>query len=446
MAVRVMPLSGVLKTLELLKLELPVVLKNRAIPLIVLGSLPFIGSMTYAQTLQETVSLALGYQSDARMADLQILDQQSRLADAQNQTGLKLSATGELGIGYVQPEHGANFPQPGKRYPVTFGLQLSKPLYTGGREELGIEAAQAGVDAAEASREQARLQVRMMAINVQSALVRDQLILEVLQKSQTGLDRAVFDAEKRFAAGEVTKTDVAQAHARKAQGLASISRAQATLQVDRTRYAQLTGQSPRNIPTVLNAPKVPSLDTALNLAQNSPALEAARAQLTAAERSYNVSLRSFWPTVQLAGHAIHQKDSDLSRTGINSFGVSLQANLPLIDGGRDRIDQQKARVQVELAEERINGLRQTLEQKIREDYALWQSSQQQAASLLVVRTAAESALDTIAKEMELGTRTTFDLLTAQRDLVDAQTQIIVNQQEQAVRSYQILTDIGLIRR
>ena len=139
---------------------------------------------------------------------------------------------------------------------------------------------------------------------------------------------------------------------------------------------------------------------------------------------------------------MQQQNENFINSRIGNYGVNLKATIPLLDGGLSTANRQREQVQVDLAREKINGLQQNLEQRVRQDYAQLSSSQMQVSALDQTIVAAQLALDTISREIELGTRTTFDLLSAERTLQDAQTQKILNQQDQVVAAYQLLADTG----
>lgn len=397
-----------------------------------------------SQTLQDTLQLALAHHADARLATLNIQAQQAERAYAQAQTGWQLAATGEVGLGRIDTG-GAVFPVEGGRQLKSFGLQLSKPLYTAGRDDTRIAIADASIAQAEANQRQTNMQVRLLVIAIHSALSRDKAIIQLEQDTQAALDRAVSDANKRLKAGEVTRTDVAQAQARQALGVASQSRAQAALLIDQARYQALTGAEPVDIPTLLpTLTDMPSLDTLINALEQSPALDAARQAVEVAKRHVHLTTLGLKPSVQLTGHAVNQQDTDFSRDRIQSYGLSVQANWPLLDGGSNSAEQQRAYAQLALAEAKLDATRDQQLQNLRTDYAQWRTSQDQEPALRQAKDAAELALNTIRRELELGTRTTYDLLTAERDLLDARTQCVLNQEEQAVRGYQVLADAGLL--
>ena len=400
----------------------------------------------YAQTLAETVDLALHYQSSLKVGELQILDQEAALLQAQARDGLTLTLAGSAGRGHIDTPANVLFPEAGTHNMGVVDLEANYPIYTAGRREVGISVAQAGLAAAQSSVQDAQMQTRFAAIASYCAIVRDQALLKLARDTQLSLDRAVSDAQKRLKVGEVTKTDVAQASAQQAQGLATQTRAVSALIIDQARYRQLTGVDPVDLPTVLQAPTVPSsLQLALAQMPTTPALEAARQQLVQAEQQLALTKLELSPTVSIQTYASEQRNENFINTQVGNYGINLKASIPLLDGGVNRANRQRGQVQVDLARERINGLSQSIEQRIRQDYAQYTASQLQVSALEQTIVAAQLALDTIRREIELGTRTTFDLLTAQRTLQDAETQKILNQQDQIIAAYQLLADTGQLK-
>ena len=424
---------------------LPVTLSRIASPLLLnLVVVTLLGTSFngHAQTLADSIELAKNYQSERRIAGLQIEDQIAQLAQTRAQYGIKLNANAELGAGYISTEKDALFPEEGKRFPQSVGVQFSYPLYNAGREKLAVLAAQTGVEAAQANVAYVDTQAALAAISLHAAITRDLALIQLEQDNQRALDQASRDTGLRLKAGEVTKTDLAQANARQAQGVAKQSRATANLKIDQSRYMQLTGQAPQSLEPLQQLPQVPDATDATALIEHTALIETARLQLKAAQQQLDLSHRESYPTVQLAGRANTQKDSDFSTSRLGAYGVSLQASLPILDGGTRKADILRAQSKVAIAQEQLDNTRRQLQQRLTENYAMLETSQQQYPALIKARDAAELALKTIRRELELGTRTTYDLLTAEQVLLDANTQLILNQEDQALNAYQILAQLN----
>ena len=56
--------------------------------------------------------------------------------------------------------------------------------------------------------------------------------------------------------------------------------------------------------------------------------------------------------------------------------------------------------------------------------------------------AASLARDSMRKELQVGTRTTLDLLNAEQELLSAKVHLLLKQQERSLLGYQVLAVIG----
>lgn len=408
---------------------------------IVLLSLASLPTISQAQTLNETIALAQKYQSEQRLAGLQVEDQQAQLEQIRAKYNPTLSATASVGEMYLDlGKTGQALHIPKKHFTQNGGLQFDYPLYTGGRKQLSIDAAQDGIDAAEANVQDINNQTILTAVSMHAAITRDTALIQLQQDEQRALDQAQRDTALRLKAGEVTKTDLAQATARQAQGTAAIQRAQANLQIDQAKYFQLTGQQAKDIEPINNIPSVPAdLNNAYQLLEQTPALAQARLQVKAAEKQLSLNEHEAYPSLKVTGGTTNMHDQDMS-SNIGYYHVALQANLPIFDGGVRKADVMKAKSGVNIATEKLESLRRQKQKSLATSYATLQADQAQYQALIQARDAAQLAQDTIKRELDLGTRTTYDLLNAQRDLLDAKTQIVLNQEEQALSAYQILVD------
>ena len=75
-------------------------------------------------------------------------------------------------------------------------------------------------------------------------VVRDEFGAEAQQTNVELLKKQLEAAQARFDVGEITRTDVAQAEARLAAGLASETSAQATLKASRLAFERSVGEAP----------------------------------------------------------------------------------------------------------------------------------------------------------------------------------------------------------
>lgn len=428
----------------------------------------------HAQTLEQTMVAAQNYQTSLKQADLATQLQAQHLNQVNAQYGLSVGAMAQLGLGEVGVETGAMFPTEGKRIPKNFGLSASYPLYTGGRKTSALTVAQAELTNSQQQQQQAYQQVSLQALIAHLNVLEKQDLLGLVQANQASLDKAVSDARKRLKAGVVTKTDLAQAQAGQAEGVANIAAVQAALAVANNHYQHITGEVPTNLQRVTLADitlnhmrsryhqelDVASVDLsqlltwqasdfnepnpALPMLVNNPNLRAAQAAVATATAKRSQANHLLSPSVQLTAHATSQDDSDMSTYRLTSTGVMLEAKLPLFDAGASKAAKTQANLAIALAHEQVRQVQLQLTEQLRNLAIEQHSLIAQQRALAVAEKAAVLSLNTIKRELALGTRTTYDLLVAQQQLNSLYSKQIQNDNAKKINRARVLALMGML--
>ncbi len=263
------------------------------------------------------------------------------------------------------------------------------------------------------------------------------------KKTLTNLHRSLFESQRRFDVGMITRADLAQVLAQVAQGQADVTQAQSNLSISEAQFYQITGIYPENLAKVDQLPMITlSLDEILAKTKNHPALIQAKYEKQAAEQQFALSKRELWPTVMLTSRAGKQEEASYIGSESNNYMVGVQLNVPLFDDGLNRANVRKAQTDVDLSHQKIRSLELDLNQRVQTTYAQLLSVRQNKNALQNAIDAAEIALLYTRKEFELGTKTTFDLLNTEQKLLDVKTQKTVNEQDEIVFVYQLLDQMG----
>ena len=85
------------------------------------------------------------------------------------------------------------------------------------------------------------------AVTAYGDVVRDQAIVRLRENNVTVLTRDLKATQDRFNVGEVTRTDVAQAQARRAAAVAALDLARANLKTSRATFERVVGHPPSNL-------------------------------------------------------------------------------------------------------------------------------------------------------------------------------------------------------
>src|SRR5215468_8964960 len=125
--------------------------------------------------------------------------------------------------------------------PSSVGLAATQTLFNGFQTANRIRQAESNTSAAREALRVAEQTVLLNAATAYMDLIRDSALLELQRRNVEVLQEQLRQTRDRFNVGEVTRTDVAQAESRLAQGRASVLTAEAHYARSRANYRQFVG-------------------------------------------------------------------------------------------------------------------------------------------------------------------------------------------------------------
>jgi outer membrane protein len=164
--------------------------------------------------------------------------------------------------------------------------------------------------------------------------VRDQAILTLRENNVTVLTRDLKAAKDRFSVGEVTRTDVAQAEARRAGAVGALDLARANLKTSRAAYERVIGHPPSGLVEPRPSPQVPkTLAAATEIAaRESPGVVAALYREQAARFNIEIIRGELLPTVTLEADYSRRFDSSPGSLENESSSVTGRVTVPFYTG------------------------------------------------------------------------------------------------------------------
>jgi len=340
----------------------------------------------------------------------------------------------------------APFPQSGYRTPNSMALAASQPLYNGGRSAALEEAARRQLEAALERRRDVGGKLILATLTAYLDLKRDREILRLGQSTHDTLRQARHDAGKRFDAGEATRTDVSQADARVAEAGAQVLRAEAQLRASEITLSRLLGE----VPTDLDAgwprqlPTAASREEAVRLSKKAPGVVSAQEAGHAAAAQVQLAQAEGRPQLSLDGHAVTRDDTEFGYSRLNTWAVQLKVNVPILTGGR--VPAKVAEASARAAASRFNAedVQAFYAQTAASEWEMLGAAQQVITAVQAQVQAAELSLDGVEKELRVGSRTTLDLLDAQRELLAARVNLVVAERDRAVTAFRLLAACGTL--
>jgi outer membrane protein len=400
-----------------------------------------------AETLIDTLAQAYRYnpQLDAERARLRATDEDVSRANSGYRPNI--NATADIGAVKTNPNPGSS----STTEPKSYGVTLVQPIFRGFQVTNAVNAAEATV---RAGREQLRLveqNVLLDAVSAYGDVVRDQAIVRHREDNLRFLTQELKAAQDRFSVGEVTKTDVAQAQARKAGGQADLDLARANLKSSRAVYEQVVGSPPQGLrepnPNIRLLPS--NLEEAIAIGTRENPQVVGALYIEQASRFQVDQVRGeLLPDIQL--EATYDKSFDNSGgTGfgtidsVETTAVVGRLNVPLYANGGEvyaRVRQAKHTHVSRLQE--IEQARALAQSQVAQAWSQRQGFKARLQSDKATIQANNTALQGVREEEKVGQRTLLDVLDAQGELLLSQIQLEVTKRDLLVASYSVIAAIG----
>jgi outer membrane protein len=286
-----------------------------------------------AETLHQAMAAAYKYnpQIDAERARLRATDEDVAIANS----GFRPNIAGSADVTHdwqrTRPPSAGDGGNTSKGYSVN----LTQPIFNGFRTINAVSEAEAFV---RASREVLRTTEQGILLQAATAfmdVIRDQAIARLRENNVNVLSRELQATRDRFSVGEVTRTDVAQAEARRAASISALDLARSNLKISRAAFERVIGHPASRLvepPPYSRLPK--TQDDATTIAtRESPAVVAALYREQAARFTVDRIWGELLPSVSLEAGYSQRFDPSSSVDEREGASVSGRVSIPIYEGG-----------------------------------------------------------------------------------------------------------------
>lgn len=394
------------------------------------------------RAVDEAVPQALsGYRPRAQLqADAGVLFQQERVREEREVT--ISGADGEAQDITVQTQRTRRQ----TTLPRGAEFSLEQNLFDGGRTRNSVRQAESQVLAARETLRNSEQNVLLDAAMAYMDVLRDQALLDLQRANAKLLEETLFQARERYATGQITRTDVAQAEARLASARAQVNLAGANLNASRGRYRQVIGTEPRALAQGMPVPdkllpRDVAAGTRIALTEH-PAIAAALHGVDAAELEVKVVKSELYPSVGLAAGLSRRYDSEARGDRLSAGSATLQVNVPIYEGGEVYARTRQAKESTRQRRAEAESARDEVRAALATAWGVLEAANAQIAASQAQIRASEIALNGVRGEAREGQRTTLDVLNAQQELLNARVNLTTAQRDQVVASYALLLATG----
>jgi len=325
---------------------------------------------------------------------------------------------------------------------------VDQPIYTGGRATADIAAAVASVRAGRQALRGNEGDLLAQVITAYVDIRRDERIVAVRTQDVADLTATLAEIKARREAGELTRTDIAQAQAQLEISRALLASSLADLETSRADYAAVVGRNPGVLAAEPPLPQLPrSVDDAYDIAeQDNPELAQARYAELSSREQIVAARAATRPTLSLEGTAglsgradpFYLHNDDQAFTGVAVLTV------PLYAGGRTRSLIAQAGDRNVADRLRIEAARRDVVLRVRE---AWNGVVTTRRNIVIQTAQVEAArvqTEGMFEEYRVGLRSTFDVIYAQQTLRDARISLLASQRDLYVEEATLLRRLGLL--
>lgn len=409
-------------------------------------------SVTSTVSMAENLSNVLSYTYEnsltinAERAGLKATDESVSRA----KSGYRPSVVGQGSIGrsHFQSIYNKEFGgEKAEQYvdPNSISINFIQPVFSGLSTYNSVEAAKSQVRSARSNLENTEQAALLDAISVYMDVIRDKAVLKLQINNEKVLRRHLDSYQKRFKAGELTRTDVAQSEARLSGATANRIAAEGNLQVSNANYFDVVGLEPATqmddvTDTTIRLPK--SLDEAIRLAlTNNPQIKAYEHAVKAAGYTVNAKKGILAPQVDISAGAAKQHDYNTFKRN-DTWEVMANVRVPLYQSGSEYSDIRAAKQTENQYRILLSKIRQSVRSQTISAWENYTSNKAQIHSIQAQIKASKIALDGVIREAQVGSRTVLDVLDAEQEHLDNQVSLIKVHRDEIVSAYTLLSAIG----
>jgi adhesin transport system outer membrane protein len=331
-----------------------------------------------------------------------------------------------------------NYPSYGDKNVTT--LRLQQPLWTGGRLSAGLDKAQSGVLASQASLEATRQDLGLRVVQIYAdwygALLKRQALDKSLQAHQT-LRAQIL---RRIGNGVSPQSDLTLLVGRQQQTEADQSAARAQEQTALGRLSQMLGRAlqpqalAQSVSAALALEDDPQdlMDQAQTL---SPSVLRLQAQARMADAEISERRADLSPEVYLRAERQYGNFAVPNSAPINRYFVGFSSRFGAGLSSLSQVGGAQARFDAALAD--IDSTRISLGEQIQADFAQAQAGQARLGALQASLASSDDIAKAWSRQFVAGRKTWLDVMNAVREQAQLETQIADARASQLLLSWRL---------
>ncbi len=345
--------------------------------------------------------------------------------------------------------------------PSSFDIDLSQPL--GYTKALNLKQSKNKLDIAKLTLYSTTQDVLFKASKAYYTVLKDYFLVDVSKRNEENLIKKLDATEKRFEFKDVTKTDVFQAKARLAEATSKRIEAENNLEISISDFKSVVGREPdvnwfkSDETQIVDAnpkdwskfgelPILPfSLDESIQTGlEKNPDYKKLQLQLKNSKLDIKKNNLNFAPEFSVSGSVGRDLDSSRTVERKDTYSVTAKVSVPLFNKGHNIINLEKSKDSAITIIKSIESKKLDLTFQIKSSWKKIESTKSSIESLGISVESNVMAVEGVTKEAGVGTRTTLEILDAQKDLTQAESSLVNAQYQLIISSFELLKLCGVL--
>jgi len=395
-----------------------------------------------ALTLDQALASAYEYSPriDAERARLRATDEEVPIA----QSGYRpdIGATADVGYNVSNTNPGPTT----QTKPRGYGISITQPIFRGFQVTNAVSQAESLVRAGRETLRAVEQEILLEAVTAFMDVVRDQAIIRLNENNLKVLSEELKATQDRFAVGEVTRTDVAQSEARRADAVAQLDQSRANLQTSRAAFERTVGLPATGLiePSLKISMLPASQDEAVNIGtQENPNIVGALYNEQASRYNVDRIRGALLPQVQVEADYTDRFGIGGGIRESEEAQVVGRVSVPIYQAGgviHAQVRQAKHEHLARLQD--IEQARVVVKANVIASWSQLLGARAQLVSAKAAVDANQTALNGVREEERVGQRTLIEVLNAQQELLNSQVNLVTTRRNVIVAAYGLQAALG----
>ena len=345
--------------------------------------------------------------------------------------------------------------------PTSFDIDLTQPLsFT---KTINLKQARNSLKITDLKDKSVTQNVLFRASKAYYTVLKDYFLLDVSKKNEENLIKKLEATEKRFEFRDITKTDVFQAKARLAEATSKRIEAENNLDISISDFAtvvgrkpdinwldssetEITSSNPKDWSKFGDLPKIPStLEQSIDVGlRNNPDYVQTLIQYENAKFDIKKSNLNFTPEFSVSGSVGKALDSSRSLERKETYSVTAEVTVPIFNKGHNILNLEKSKNSAIASMKSMETKKLDLTFQIQSAWKKIESTKSSITSLQISVESNLMAVEGVSKEAGVGTRTTLEILDAEKEVTQSESNLVNAQFQLIISSFELLKLCGLL--